>query len=155
MILKRTVEVGALAGPTSPAFTVADTRVVKVVFGVPDVIVARLKPGGRLTIQAEALPGATLQGQITRISPSADPNSRVFEVEAALPNPGERHEGGDARHAAGRARAPWAVPSSCRSRPSSGPPAIPPAMPCMWSATRPAPRRPSSAGSAWARSAAI
>ena len=90
VILKRTVEVGALAGPTSPAFTVADTRVVKVVFGVPDVIVARLKPGGRLTIQAEALPGATLQGQITRISPSADPNSRVFEVEAALPNPGER-----------------------------------------------------------------
>jgi multidrug efflux system membrane fusion protein len=87
VILKRTVEVGSLAGPTTTAFTVADTRIVKVVFGVPDVIVARLRPGGRLTIVAEALPGATLTGLITRISPSADPSSRVFEVEAALPNP--------------------------------------------------------------------
>jgi len=37
-------------------------------------------------MQAEALPGARLEGRITRISPSADPTSRVFEVEAALPN---------------------------------------------------------------------
>src|SRR5262249_34303753 len=87
VVLKRTVEVGSLAGPSAAAFTVADTRVVKVVFGVPDVVVARLKPGGKLRIQAEALPGTDLEGRITRISPSADPNSRVFEVEAALPNP--------------------------------------------------------------------
>jgi RND family efflux transporter MFP subunit len=87
VILKRTVEVGSLAGPSAPAFAVADTRVVKVVFGVPDVVVAGLKPGGRLTIQAETMPGATLEGRITQISPSADPSSRVFEVEAALPNP--------------------------------------------------------------------
>jgi RND family efflux transporter MFP subunit len=87
VILKRTVEVGSLAGPSAPAFTVADTRVVKVVFGVPDIVVARLKPGGKLSIQAEAMPGKDLDGRITRISPSADPNSRVFEVEAALPNP--------------------------------------------------------------------
>jgi len=90
VLLKRTVEVGSLAGPSTPAFTVADTRVVKVVFGVPDIVVGGLKPGGRLTIQAEAMPGATLEGRITRISPSADPNSRVFEVEAALPNPDDK-----------------------------------------------------------------
>jgi RND family efflux transporter MFP subunit len=87
VILKRTVEVGSLAGPSAPAFVVADTRIVKVVFGVPDVIVSGLKLGGRLTMHAEAMPGRALEGRITRISPSADPNSRVFEVEAALPNP--------------------------------------------------------------------
>ncbi|HEY7481247.1 MAG TPA: efflux RND transporter periplasmic adaptor subunit [Gemmatimonadales bacterium] len=90
VILKRAVEVGSLAGPSAPAFTVADTRIVKVVFGVPDVVVADLKLGERLAIQAEAIPGEVLQGRITRISPSADPNSRVFEVEAALPNPDGR-----------------------------------------------------------------
>jgi RND family efflux transporter MFP subunit len=90
VILRRSVEVGSLAGPSAPAFTVADTRVVKVVFGVPDVVVAGLKPGGTLGISAEAMPGTTLQGRITRISPSADPSSRVFEVEAALPNPDGR-----------------------------------------------------------------
>jgi multidrug efflux system membrane fusion protein len=90
VILRRAVEVGSLAGPSAPAFTVADTRIVKVVFGVPDVVVADLRPGSRVPIHAEAIPGATLEGRITRISPSADPGSRVFEVEAALPNPGGR-----------------------------------------------------------------
>lgn len=90
VILRRTVEPGSLAGPSTPAFTVADTRTVKVVFGVPDVTVATLRPGGRLAIQAEAIPGTTLQGQITRIAPSADPSSRVFEVEATLPNGDDR-----------------------------------------------------------------
>jgi multidrug efflux system membrane fusion protein len=86
VIIRRSVEVGSLAGPSAPAFTVADTRRVKVVFGVPDVVVAHLKLGGPLSIQAEAIPGRTLEARITRISPSADPSSRVFEVEAALPN---------------------------------------------------------------------
>ena len=90
VILKRSIEVGSLAGPSAPAFVVAKTRIVKVVFGVPDVIVSGLKLGGKLIIQADAMPGRTLEGRITRISPSADPNSRVFEVEAALPNPDGR-----------------------------------------------------------------
>ncbi|MFN8574131.1 MAG: efflux RND transporter periplasmic adaptor subunit [Gemmatimonadaceae bacterium] len=86
IVLKRTAEVGALAGPSVAAFTIADTRVVKVVFGVPDVAVAQLKLGGRLAIEAEALPGKLLEGRITRIAPSADRSSRVFEVAASLPN---------------------------------------------------------------------
>jgi multidrug efflux system membrane fusion protein len=87
VILRRAAEVGSLAGPSAPAFSIADTRVAKVVFGVSDVVVARLEPGQTVPMQAEALPGARLEGRITRLSPSADPNSRVFEVEAALPNP--------------------------------------------------------------------
>lgn len=90
VILRRSAEVGALAGPSAPAFSIADTRVVKVVVGVPDVAVARLTPGQIVPIRAEALPGVALEGRITRISPSADPHSRVFEVEAALPNPQDR-----------------------------------------------------------------
>ncbi len=86
VVLKRTAEVGALAGPSMPAFTIADTRVVKVIFGVPDVAVAQLRLGGRLAIEAEALPGRILEGRITRIAPSADRSSRVFEVAASLPN---------------------------------------------------------------------
>ena len=121
VILKRQVEVGALAGPTATAFTVADTRIVKVVFGVPDVIVSGLRPGGKLTIQAEALPGATLQGLITRISPSADPASRVFDVEAALPNPDGRMKVGmlaTLRVASGGPAATLFVPLAAIIRPA-------------------------------------
>jgi multidrug efflux system membrane fusion protein len=87
VLLRRGIEVGSLAGPAAPAFAIANTQVVKVVFGVPDVVVAVLRLGQTIDIQAEALPGAALKGRITRISPSADPTSRVFEIEAALPNP--------------------------------------------------------------------
>lgn len=90
VILRRSVEAGSLAGPSAPAFTVADTRMVKVVFGVPDVVVAGLQQGGALAIQAEAMPGEVLVARIAKIAPSADPASRVFEVEAALPNPDGR-----------------------------------------------------------------
>lgn len=90
VILRRSAEVGSLAGPSVPAFRIAAMGVVKVVFGVPDVVVARLKLGQTIPIQAEALPGVPLRGRITRISPSADPSSRVFEIEAALPNPEDR-----------------------------------------------------------------
>jgi multidrug efflux system membrane fusion protein len=86
VILRRAVEVGSLAGPSAPAFTVADTRSVKVVFGVPDLLVDRLRLGDPLSIEAEPMPGQVLRARISRISPSADPNSRVFEVEATLPN---------------------------------------------------------------------
>jgi RND family efflux transporter MFP subunit len=86
VIQRRSVEVGSLAGPSTPAFTLANTGVVKVVFGVPDVVVAGLKLGQQVPIQAEALPGVALVGRLTRISTSADPESRSFEVEAALAN---------------------------------------------------------------------
>ena len=47
-------------------------------------------PDGTRWMLTRARSFATAQGRITRISPSADPNSRVFEVEAALPNPDGR-----------------------------------------------------------------
>lgn len=90
VLLRRSTEVGSLAGPAAPAFSIASTAVVKVVFGVPDLVVAHLRLGQVVPIEAEALPATALRGRITRIAPSADPASRVFEVEAALPNPGGR-----------------------------------------------------------------
>jgi RND family efflux transporter MFP subunit len=87
VVLKRGTEVGALVASGSLGFTVADTRTMKVIFGAPDTLVARLKIGDPLPITIQALPGGELQGKVTRISPSADVRSRVFEVEAQLPNP--------------------------------------------------------------------
>jgi RND family efflux transporter MFP subunit len=40
-----------------------------------------------LIVKTESLPGTEFQGQITRISPAADPKSRVFEIEVTIPNP--------------------------------------------------------------------
>jgi multidrug efflux system membrane fusion protein len=90
LVVKRNVTMGTLAAPGQPAFVIADTRSVKVVFGVPDLVVAHMKPGQTLQVSTEAFPGEQFTGKITRISASADPRSRVFEVDVTVPNPNER-----------------------------------------------------------------
>jgi RND family efflux transporter MFP subunit len=86
MVMKRGIEVGSLAVPGSLAFIVADTRQVKVVFGVSDAIVEKLQLGSSVTITTQARAGMEYTGKISRVSPSADPKSRVFEVEATIAN---------------------------------------------------------------------
>jgi multidrug efflux system membrane fusion protein len=86
IVLSRSVEVGTLAAPGVPAFVIADTQTMKVVFGVPDVTLDRLSLGSDQAVTTEAYPSRYFVGKITRISPFADPKSRVFEVEISIPN---------------------------------------------------------------------
>ena len=85
-IVKRTVDVGSLVGPATNGFTISDTRTVKVVFGVPDLVIGQVKLGQSLAITTDALPG-TFRGRVSTISPAADPKSRVYSVEVAIQNP--------------------------------------------------------------------
>lgn len=88
LLLQRSVEVGELISPGKSAFVLADTSSVKAQFGVPDLDVQSLKPGGTLSVTLDALPGKEFTGQITSISPSADQKTRLFEVEVTIRNPG-------------------------------------------------------------------
>ena len=86
VIVEKNVEPGALVAAGTSAFTLDDTRVVKVNFGVPDSMLAHLKLGAAVPVQLQALPGRTLTGRITEIAASANRDSRVFNVEVTLPN---------------------------------------------------------------------
>lgn len=88
-VLERNVEVGALAGTGTQAFVLADTHLVKAVFGVPDTSVDYAKLGAPQTITTSSLP-EEFHGRITSVSPSADPKSRVFSVEVTIPNSDDR-----------------------------------------------------------------
>jgi RND family efflux transporter MFP subunit len=90
ILLKRSIEVGSLAAPGTLAFVLADTSAVKVVFGVPDVMVAHTRLGMPLSITSEALPMASIVGRVTCIAPAADVQTRLFEVELTVPNPNNR-----------------------------------------------------------------
>ena len=85
-VLKRNVDVGTLVGPATNGFTLADTRTVKAVFGVPDTAIGRIKLGSSQTVRTEALPNA-FSGHVTAISAAADPKSRVYSVEVRIDNP--------------------------------------------------------------------
>lgn len=87
VIIDRKIEVGALVSTGATAFTLADLTSVKAAFGVPDLALQSLQMGDTLKITTDALPGEEMIGHISRISPSADQNSRVFDVEVTIPNP--------------------------------------------------------------------
>jgi len=86
LVLSRQIEASQLVAPGSVAFVLADVRTVKAVFGVPDTLVSRLRQGLSVDLVTESLLGHVFRGRITSISPMADPQSRVFEVEVTIPN---------------------------------------------------------------------
>ena len=94
VVLKRALEVGALATPGTVAFSVAQVDRVKAVFGVPDMVLPRVQLGASQVVTTEAFPNVRFAGRITRISPSADAKSRVFEVEITIPNDDQRLKAG-------------------------------------------------------------
>ena len=85
ILLKKTVEVGTLAVPGVPAFSLADISAVKAVFGVPDVALADLRTSA-VEVQADAYPGVVFPARLTHVATAADPRGRVFDVELTIAN---------------------------------------------------------------------
>lgn len=86
VILDRKIEVGSLVGGGAVGFVLGDIASVKAIFGVPDSAVRRITLGQPLAVTTEAYRGATFNGKVTAISPSADSQSRVFDIEVTIPN---------------------------------------------------------------------
>ena len=85
-ILARNIELGNLAVPGTPAFTIADTSSVKISFGVPDYAVSRLRLGQQFSIHLQD-DAKEYNGRVTSIAASADEKNRVFAVEVTVSNP--------------------------------------------------------------------
>jgi len=91
VILSRAIEVGSLVSPGALAVTVADTRTVKAMFGVPQQTVEKLEVGSPVQVYVGGdgetkSPEKMLEAKVSRIAPSADAKGRVFAVEASLAN---------------------------------------------------------------------
>ncbi len=85
-IVKKSVELGSFVGPGVPVFAVAKTDVVKIVIGVPDTMVRAIALGQPVDVSVGAFANRTFQARISRIASAADPKTRNFEVEVAIPN---------------------------------------------------------------------
>ncbi|MCF8466270.1 MAG: efflux RND transporter periplasmic adaptor subunit [Sneathiella sp.] len=86
VVLQRNVDVGTLVSPQTVGFVIADTSIVKAVFGVPDTVVQALKIGDAQSFVTQSYPDKVFKGTISEISPSADANSRVFDVKINVAN---------------------------------------------------------------------
>jgi len=63
-----------------------DNDPLRVRLKVPEKMAGWVGGGQPVAVQVEAYPGRTFAGRISRINPSVDPQTRMFEVEALLDN---------------------------------------------------------------------
>ncbi|HJZ78303.1 MAG TPA: efflux RND transporter periplasmic adaptor subunit, partial [Vicinamibacterales bacterium] len=86
VILDRKIETGSLVGSGTTGFVLGDIRVVKAIFGVPDALVSRITLGQALEVTSDAFPGKRFTGRVTAVSPAADQQTRVFDIEISIAN---------------------------------------------------------------------
>jgi RND family efflux transporter MFP subunit len=85
-ILQRNIELGTLVHAGTVGFVLANTGVVKVVFGIPDMMLEQVKLGSELKIHTDSLPNRVFSGLVTEIAPAADQRTRIFEVSVTVDN---------------------------------------------------------------------
>ena len=86
IVQQRNIEIGSLVHSGSVGFVVANTGVVKVVFGVPDTVLGEISLGSELTIHTQSLPKRNFNGKVTEIAPAADQRTKIFEVSVTVEN---------------------------------------------------------------------
>jgi RND family efflux transporter MFP subunit len=87
VVLERHVDIGTLVSPGAPAFTLADLRLVKARFSVPDTALHMFHAGQLRPLTVDAFANERFQGHTLSVAPAADPKSRSFEITVAIDNP--------------------------------------------------------------------
>ncbi len=96
VVTRKVMNEGEMTGPGSVVLIVNANRrsdwVVHV--GVSDRDWARLTTGNRANVQLDAYPDQVFEGQVSQMAQSADPATRLYEIEIKLLNPAVRMASG-------------------------------------------------------------
>ena len=87
VIARRLIDPGDSA-PQGPAFLIFRQEKVKAVGSVPERNYHAVRPGQRVVLSVDAVPGRHFEAEITRISPVIDPVTRTAKIEVTLPSEG-------------------------------------------------------------------
>jgi len=87
VVTSRSVEVGDILGPGSPAFRIIDMSRVKIQAGIPEKYITDFTVGNTVSIVFDALGDVRFTGKIHYISPEADTSVRTFLAEILVNNP--------------------------------------------------------------------
>ncbi|MBP7632555.1 efflux RND transporter periplasmic adaptor subunit [Candidatus Ozemobacteraceae bacterium] len=86
-ILSRNIESGTLIGPGTVGFVVAQIDPLKLRFSIPDRLLEKVSAGMELEGTLDFRPEYRVRGVVTKVALSADPKTRLFDVEVTVPNP--------------------------------------------------------------------
>ena len=85
-VKERMVTAGQYLKVQSPVMVIVNTDPLRVRLKVPEKMAGWIVVGQPVTVAVEAYPGRSFEGVLARISPSVDPQTRSFDVEALLEN---------------------------------------------------------------------
>ncbi|MCX7600024.1 MAG: efflux RND transporter periplasmic adaptor subunit [Armatimonadetes bacterium] len=88
-VVRRNIRPGEMASPSFPILNLVDNREVKVLCALSEERRRLVSVGQEVTFTVDALPGKVFHGRVYNISAAASPESRAFQMEIRLPNPGQ------------------------------------------------------------------
>ena len=86
IVTSRSVEVGDILAPGSPAFRIIDVQRIKVQAGIPEKHIMDFKKGNTVKIVFDTIPDDEFTGRINYIAPEASPDVRTFLAEIIVDN---------------------------------------------------------------------
>jgi RND family efflux transporter MFP subunit len=89
-VKERKVNLGEYLKVQSPVIVLVRSGPLRARLEVPEKWAAAVHTGATVDVHVDAFPNETFHGQLVRINPTVNPDSRSFEVEAMLPNPDSR-----------------------------------------------------------------
>lgn len=85
-VKERTVTQGQYLKVQTPVMTIVDVDPLRVRLKVPEKVAGWIAVGQAVSVTVEAYPGKSFVGQVSRMNPAVDTQTRTLEVEALLDN---------------------------------------------------------------------
>ncbi|MEO7363335.1 MAG: efflux RND transporter periplasmic adaptor subunit, partial [Gemmatimonadaceae bacterium] len=88
------VSPGDVVSPGTALFTIVDPTSLRLEASVPAEAIGSIRVGAPVMFAVNGYPGRSFEGKVTRINPTADPQTRQVRIYATVPNGSGRLVGG-------------------------------------------------------------